>query len=649
MTDRLQKSPRTIYLILTCIFLVVLLKDAWLSDDAYVTFRTVKNFVHGYGLTWNIGERVQAYTHPLWMFCLSALYFVTGDLYYTPIFWSIGLSLLTVGVVIKLVGHYPNSIFALVLLLLSKSYIDYATSGLENPLTHLLLALLLLVYYRDNGQKIFILSLITTCLLLNRMDLGLLTLPPLLYIWWQHRSWRSGSAVSLGLSPFFLWEGFSLVYYGFPFPNTAYAKLNHGLESIQLVEQGLYYLLISLWHDPMILLVLSSLAYPIVFRKKHRVKGTPPTWPLILGMWLYLLYILRIGGDFMVGRFFSGLILWAVILHARTLLLSPKRIWMLIGGSLLVGLLFPDPPLLRHDFSQPSTMLGVADEIRHHYRYTGFLTVFLEGQQTHLVARRQGLHPKRPTAFAVHNIGLSGYHAGSALHLVDRTALADPLLARLPSKMTLLWRIGHFERTLPEGYIDILRAKRHHLSDPNLDHYYDKLTLVTRSPLFDPIRWLEIWRLNTGYYDHLIDWSAYRYPEQVVLDGQSLTKNNSGQAIALNRSGLKFQWSTVKTARQVEISLSQGYYQFIYLKQGHIVAQQVMWLRGQSMEDAWLMPWITRLVAILDDQQLADRNVVVYRFDVPKVAHQQGYDQMMLIPLGMDLAEYKVLRFGLIE
>ena len=28
--------------------------------------------------------------------------------------------------------------------------------------------------------------------------------------------------------PFVAWEGFSLLYYGVPFPNTAYAKLNTG-------------------------------------------------------------------------------------------------------------------------------------------------------------------------------------------------------------------------------------------------------------------------------------------------------------------------------------------------------------------------------------------------------------------------------------
>jgi len=57
----------------------VVIKSAWLSDDAFITLRTVRNFNEGYGLVWNTHERVQAYTHPLWMLLLSLTYFVTSE------------------------------------------------------------------------------------------------------------------------------------------------------------------------------------------------------------------------------------------------------------------------------------------------------------------------------------------------------------------------------------------------------------------------------------------------------------------------------------------------------------------------------------------------------------------------------------------
>jgi len=87
-------------LIFLCMFftILIILRRAWISDDAYITLRTVDNFVNGYGLTWNVAERVQTYTHPLWMFLLSIFYFITREPFYTTIL----ISLLTTGIAIYL-------------------------------------------------------------------------------------------------------------------------------------------------------------------------------------------------------------------------------------------------------------------------------------------------------------------------------------------------------------------------------------------------------------------------------------------------------------------------------------------------------------------------------------------------------------------
>ncbi len=38
------------------IFGVSMLKLAWVCDDAFITFRTIDNFVNEYGLRWNIAD-----------------------------------------------------------------------------------------------------------------------------------------------------------------------------------------------------------------------------------------------------------------------------------------------------------------------------------------------------------------------------------------------------------------------------------------------------------------------------------------------------------------------------------------------------------------------------------------------------------------
>ena len=52
------------------IFLMVLcgtvawafVRTAAVTEDAFITFRVIDNALHGYGLVWNAGERVQPYT-----------------------------------------------------------------------------------------------------------------------------------------------------------------------------------------------------------------------------------------------------------------------------------------------------------------------------------------------------------------------------------------------------------------------------------------------------------------------------------------------------------------------------------------------------------------------------------------------------------
>ncbi|MBK7217390.1 MAG: hypothetical protein IPH95_10125 [Candidatus Promineofilum sp.] len=36
------------------------MQRAWMGDDAFITLRTVDNFVAGRGLVYNVGERVQS-------------------------------------------------------------------------------------------------------------------------------------------------------------------------------------------------------------------------------------------------------------------------------------------------------------------------------------------------------------------------------------------------------------------------------------------------------------------------------------------------------------------------------------------------------------------------------------------------------------
>ena len=116
------------------IFGAGVLKLAWVCHDAFITFRTIDNFVGGYGLRWNIAERVQTFTHPLWLMVLTPVYTLFGHLFYVVIGVSVGLGLATVWLVAtRLTDHWLKVIWIGIAIAVSKAFAEYSTSGLENP------------------------------------------------------------------------------------------------------------------------------------------------------------------------------------------------------------------------------------------------------------------------------------------------------------------------------------------------------------------------------------------------------------------------------------------------------------------------------------------------------------------------------------
>ena len=107
---------------LIAVFVSLVVRTAWVCDDAYVTFRVADNFLNGYGLRWTVAERVQAFTNPLWLFVMSGLFALTWDVYYTSLVASIVLSGAAALIVVRRVAHSEaHAALALALLCFSKA------------------------------------------------------------------------------------------------------------------------------------------------------------------------------------------------------------------------------------------------------------------------------------------------------------------------------------------------------------------------------------------------------------------------------------------------------------------------------------------------------------------------------------------------
>jgi arabinofuranosyltransferase len=509
----IQKRWQTFLLILLTLvvfaaFLGFALHRAWIGDDGFITLRVADNFVHGYGPVWNVGERVQAYTHPLWLFLLSAVYAVTREPYFTTITLGLFLSFLTAYFLcFRVARAWESGLIGVLCLALSTAFLDYSTSGLENPLTHLLLVLFAWAYFRgtESLRRLFVLSLLGSLLAVNRLDAFLLVLPALIFAWGQRHSLRSLGVMLLGQFPLLLWEGFSLVYYGFLIPNTAVAKLYTGLPRLYLLARGLDYLKYTAVIDPWTLLAMVLGLLSLLLARSNRRRLA-----FAAGMLLYLAYVVFIGGDFMGGRFLTAPFLMAVILLVQLSFTKKKRmLWVLLGmiavGFSLFSFIWPWRNTPTKEVGSFIAMSGIADERSYYYSGNGLFSGYAWKDLPAYYQRYGGEELRRNGSAVIeaNQIGMLGYYAGPQVYIVDGLALSNAFLARLhPDGGSI--RIGHFTRRIPPGYVETLQTGTNHITDPRLHAYYDHLQPIVRGSLWSRQRWHEIVQMNLGRYEYLV-------------------------------------------------------------------------------------------------------------------------------------------------
>ena len=310
-----------------------------------------------------------------------------------------------------------------------------------------------------------------------------------------------------------------MIYYGFPFPNTAYAKLGNGIGQGELLGQGFLYIFDSFTTDPLTLLAIAGgLAVPF-FVREWRVAA------IAAGVALSLVYVIVIGGDFMSGRFLAAPLLGGVILLSLSPLGSSRRLVLTAFVAVaLIGLAAPNSPLLSGsgyggnyaEQKEKVDRTGISDERAFYYTATGLLRA--EREYPSPSPRNVWVHAalqareRAPAVVVRDSVGFYGLYAGPDIHVIDRHGLGDALLARLPPIRRPDWRVGHFPRAVPEGYVETIASGHNCLADPDLAAYYDHLSLIIRGPLFSGNRIVEIFKMNLGLYDALIDDETDRTP-----------------------------------------------------------------------------------------------------------------------------------------
>lgn len=463
----------------------------WLCDDAFITFRVVEQMARGEGPVFNVGERVQVFTHPLWMFVLAAWSALGGTL--RP--GAIGLSLVVFGVgLVAYARAFRDRPLTLALVLLAffgcRTLVDYASGGLETPLAFALA--MLAVWGVRAGRRGLALAALAL-LPLTRADLLFFALPFVFAI--PARDMRDRLLqLAAFAAPTAAWMAFSTVYYGVPVPNTAFAKLAG--PAAQRWDPGVAYVVGSLLSDPgAMALTVTGLAVGIARRRRDGLVRAA-----FFALLLSLAYAAWAGGDFMLGRFLLPT-LWAALIGLAAALPAPRgeRADVRWLASLVATLAFAHA-MTGHTTLR--TQLGLRDVEGHEGPwyppavderrfYLPWLGLFPTERFPALAVRMGSAWNTSPRVAGA--MGVAAYARPRDEAVVDYLALAEPFLARL--QPVAVNRPGHAFRPLPEGFL-LWRDPTHHFADARLDALAADLRLAHRSPdLFTVERAAALWRL----------------------------------------------------------------------------------------------------------------------------------------------------------
>lgn len=529
--DRMTQKCRWCAILVVTLFLIAF---SWQADDAYHAYAMARNLVDGNGFVYIVGERVNASTCPLWTLICAGAYALSGNMYASTLILGILISAASFAIIAYRCMEWRTLTVCATLFVCGPCLI-FGVSGLENCLLFLLSGLLLhalLANKEHMGRKdLFFIALLMSLLAWTRMDIALLYAPACVCVYLKRRapevSFPTAAIIALlGLSPFLLWLLFSTWYYGFPFPNTAYAKLATHLPKTYYLEWGLSYVF---WSSVCYISIPTGLGIAAYLCLKKTIRALIPL-SLCLGSLLYVLYLLYVGGDFMVGRHFSVVLyvcLFLIAHQSAVASISKKNTFIILFGvpawslvAIFLSLLFfladgnRVKQLCRDSFN---TQLHRHVVLNSHGFNMEF-TYWGLGHSSWL------FHPNRykdgifsdefgvlPTDLAVTDsvipmelaYGCVIYEVNDAAHVIDRYGLGDALIARLPSEIRFP-RIGHVPRNIPDGYAESLKSGENQIADPKIHELYDHLKIVISGDLFSMERLREIYRFNTGHYSYLL-------------------------------------------------------------------------------------------------------------------------------------------------
>lgn len=321
---------------ITFVYWILYQKPVLGIDDANIYFTYVQNFVEGNGLVYNAsGERVEGFTSLLWLMIITPLFYTSHFEFYV-----LALNVILISILLYRSIRFINSIsqqqfffsapayFFLIVISIIPGYVDWTILTLmETGLWSYLLVSITILLCRDRVEDIPVarFSILLALLALTRPESTLWGVVFILLFsirqFWEIRNTfsnfrKTAIPVAAFAGAFAGLVIFRMSYFGYPLPNTYYAKVSEDV--LYNFREGLRYYVMSIFEFPLLAFVSSAALIAsgiIIHRLYHSFRNHQPVYlrdfekkqfVIIVVTFVSLAIPIYVGGDhFKLARFYQ--------------------------------------------------------------------------------------------------------------------------------------------------------------------------------------------------------------------------------------------------------------------------------------------------------------------------------------------------------
>ncbi len=460
------------------IFLPYMMNVKFIQDDAFTSLRYVRNFLDGKGLVFNKGERVEGFTNFLWVMILSGIGFTAkvfrfhveleNAAQFLSIFFGVTVLLVTYflsrrinfrndvedSLIERLLNETVN-LLPVFLVAYSTTMIYWSVSGMETSLFVTLTLLSVLMYLKKRASEKFSFSFVGISVLntLVRPEGMFFFFTIILYEFAENfirsdkRSFVQRLKKSFGrkiileitfyIIPILLLTIFRLFYYGYPLPNTFYAKTEF---TLQFLNRGLNYFFD--FASAYLIYGLLLLTPVILFTSRKLLKEVLLLYFIVVS---WIIVVILLGGDVLpINRFFLLIMPLIFILAVKSFhfliekLLSKQKAFCYLATVLLsTAIVFWCVQVFHQEettmLEKRSYEMGLVTKMKIYADWVN----------------HQSEIQKRKMSVAMSTIGAFSYFSNA--RVIDIVGLTDAYIAHHPketpginNELPLLWKERHY-------------------------------------------------------------------------------------------------------------------------------------------------------------------------------------------------------------